>query len=104
MGWWPFSRKGGDGNRARDVHIKGTRVWIQDLRQTCERYYNLPTQAHSLIREMQIEWKEAYQREEINSELFEGLERRAFHLLRADDGEWIKMLDDLEFWKPGWRP
>ena len=103
MGWWPFSRKG-DTKPSHDVHIKGTRVWIQELQQACERHYNLPPQAHSIIREIQIEWSDAYRNGDINKELFEGLERRAFHLLRADGEEWIKLLDDLEFWKPGWRP
>jgi hypothetical protein len=31
------------------------------------------------------------------------LEKRAFQLTRASDKEWIKWLDDDEFWKPGWR-
>jgi len=34
----------------------------------------------------------------------EGLESRAFHLLTCDDSEWMRWLDDLDFWKPGWKP
>jgi hypothetical protein len=36
--------------------------------------------------------------------LFQGLELRANKLLRADDADFIRLLDDIEFWKPGWRP
>ena len=32
-----------------------------------------------------------------------GLDRRALRLLRASDDEWLKWLDDDDFWKPGWR-
>ena len=35
--------------------------------------------------------------------LLEGLDRRALRLLRATDDEWLKWLDDDDFWKPGWR-
>ena len=56
-----------------------------------------------LIREMQIEWSDAHQDGDIGEELFEGLERRSFHLLRAQGKDWINLLDNLEFWKPGWR-
>ena len=35
--------------------------------------------------------------------LLDGLDRRALRLLRASDDEWLKWLDDDDFWKPGWR-
>ncbi len=103
MGWWPFAKKksmdAGD-----NLHIKGTRVWIEELQRVCERHYDLPAQAHILIREMQVEWTSAKQKDEIDQDLFDGLERRAFYLLRADAKEWLTLLDDLDFWKVGWRP
>jgi|TARA_B100000959_G_scaffold279509_2_gene339770 hypothetical protein len=62
-----------------------------------------PESGRMQVREMQIEWKDAQAREELGSTLFEGLERRAFQLIRATDEEWLGWLDDDEFWKPGWR-
>jgi len=107
MGWWPFSRSKlsaePSSSQLDNPHIKGTRVWIEELQQACERNYNSPTSGHMLIREMQIEWSDAHQDGDIGEELFEGLERRSFHLLRAQGKDWINLLDNLEFWKPGWR-
>ncbi len=62
-----------------------------------------PESGRMQVREMQIEWKDAQAREELGNTLFEGLERRAFQLIRATDEEWLGWLDDDEFWKPGWR-
>ena len=107
MGWWPFSRSKSSAepssSQLDNPHIKGTKVWIEELQQACERNYNSPTSGHMLIREMQIEWSDAHQDGDIGEELFAGLERRSFHLLRAEGKDWINLLDDLEFWKPGWR-
>jgi hypothetical protein len=36
--------------------------------------------------------------------LREGLESRAFRLLTCTDKEWLVWLDDLAFWKAGWKP
>ena len=52
---------------------------------------------------MQIEWKDAAKRKEIDEDLIEGLDRRAFYLLKADDQEWSELLDNLKFWRPGWK-
>ena len=52
---------------------------------------------------MQVEWIEAHGRGDLDAGLLEGLDRRAFRLLRADGEEWLRWLDDEEFWKPGWR-
>ena len=107
MGWWPFSRSKSSAepssSQLDNPHIKGTRVWIEELQQACERNYDSPTSGHMLIREMQVEWGDAHRDGDLGKELFEGLERRSFHLLRAEGKDWINLLDDLEFWKPGWR-
>ena len=42
-------------------------------------------------------------KKEIDEELIEGLDRRAFYLLKADDQEWSDLLDNLKFWRPGWK-
>ena len=52
---------------------------------------------------MQIEWADAHSEEEVDDALLDGLDRRALRLLRASDDEWLKWLDDDDFWKPGWR-
>ena len=85
------------------IHVKGTRVWIQELQDVCEKNFNAPHEGKRLIREMQVEWKDAAERKEIESELIEGLDRRAFYLLKANDEEWTELLDNLSFWRPGWK-
>lgn len=51
---------------------------------------------------MQVEWQDANAKGEVDDALLQGLDRRAFRLLRADDSEWLEWLDDESFWKPGW--
>ena len=104
MKWWPFGK--GTKNRQKydsEIHIKGTRVWLQNLQDICEKNFESPNNGKRLIREMQIEWKDAAKRKEIDEELIEGLDRRAFYLLKADDQEWSELLDNLKFWRPGWK-
>ena len=104
MKWWPFGKTGKKPTKHNsEIHIKGTRVWLQNLQEICEKNFDSPTNAKRLIREMQIEWKDAAKRKEIDKELIEGLDRRAFYLLKADDQEWKELLDNLKFWRPGWK-
>ena len=56
-----------------------------------------------MVRHIQIEWTDAHSEGEVDDALLEGLDRRAIRLLRASDDEWLKWLDDDDFWKPGWR-
>ena len=51
---------------------------------------------------MQVEWQDAHAEGEVDDALLQGLDRRVFRLLRADDSEWLGWLDDDDFWKPGW--
>ncbi|MEE3134285.1 MAG: hypothetical protein VX277_00545 [Candidatus Thermoplasmatota archaeon] len=113
MTWWPspvkyFLNKFGKSQKINtnvdsQIHVKGTRVWIQELQEVCEKNFNSPHEGKRLIREMQIEWKDAAKRKEIKLELIEGLDRRAFYLLKANDDEWTELLDNLSFWRPGWK-
>jgi len=101
MGWWPFKkRRELAGN---DPHMKGARAWIQDLREICERNYENPTMGQNRVREMQVEWTDSHAQGELDDSLLQGLDRRAFRLLRADEEEWIMWLDDEGFWEPGWK-
>jgi len=83
--------------------MKGSRQWLSDLQTACERNYDNHAEGQRLVTQMQVEWRDAHAREEITDELREGLDRRAFRLLRADAKEWLKWLDDETFWQPGWR-
>ena len=78
-------------------------MWLQDLREICERNYQNPSAGQSLVREIQVEWTDANRRGDLDDSLKQGLDRRAFRLLRADDGEWLSWLDNEGFWEPGWK-
>ena len=102
MRWWPF----GKWNRARvddPPHVKGTRMWLQELRSICEKNYQNPSAGQALVREMQVEWTDANRRGDLDDMLLQGLDRRAFRLLRASGEEWIGWLDNERFWEPGWK-
>jgi len=101
MGWWPFKRKS---PVIADPLLRGTREWLQELREVCEHNYDMPEEARRRIRHMRIEWRDEYANDGLSEALYEGLEMRAFRLLEQDDEAWIKWLDDLNFWRPGWRP
>ena len=83
--------------------MRGARMWIQDLRETCERCYDDHEEGQRQISVMQTEWNEADGRGEVDVSLLDGLERRADKLLHADAGAWLEWLDNEEFWNPGWR-
>ena len=102
MSWWPFSRKSSD-TFVDDPHIKGSRMWLIELQEVCEKEYQNPASGQARVREMQIEWTDAHSKGEISDDLLQGLDRRAFYLLKADDQEWSELLDNLKFWRPGWK-
>ena len=75
-----------------------------DLQETCERNFDSPEEARRRIRQMVGEWKDANAEGVMEDSLFEGLNMRAFRLLNCSDEEFSQWLDNLNFWKPGWRP
>ena len=83
--------------------MRGARMWIQDLRETCERCYDDHEEGRLQVSAMQAEWNEADDKGEVDVSLLDGLERRADKLLHADAGAWLEWLDNEEFWNPGWR-
>jgi hypothetical protein len=97
MSWWPFKKK--EKVLQEEPHIKGTRLWLQDLREISEKNFDNSAEGQ---RQMQVEWTDAYQKGEVAEQLLSGLDRRAFRLLRADSEEWLKWLDNEDFWLPGW--
>tara|TARA_B100000287_G_C20466824_1_gene715580 strand:+ start:298 stop:615 length:318 start_codon:yes stop_codon:yes gene_type:complete len=104
MKWWPFNRaKKNPSKIDSKIHIKGTRFWLQELQDVCEKNFDNSVEAKRIIRQMQIEWNDARKRNEIDDDLINGLDRRAFRLLNSNNHEWNEILDDLKFWRPGWK-
>ena len=103
MGWWPFGKKTKE-VAIPDVIRRDTRSWLSDLQEACERNFDSPEEARRQIRQMVGEWKDANEEGVMEDSLLEGLNMRAFRLLNCTDDEFSQWLDDLNFWKPGWRP
>tara|TARA_B100001996_G_scaffold368421_1_gene340915 strand:+ start:3242 stop:3562 length:321 start_codon:yes stop_codon:yes gene_type:complete len=100
MKWWPFKKK--EKIIQEDPHIKGTHLWLQELREVSEKNFDNHSEGQRLIRQMQVQWTDAHKNGEVSDELLSGLDRRAFRLLRSDSEEWLKWLDNEDFWMPGW--
>lgn len=101
MGWWPFRRK--SKVLDEDPHLRGTRAWIQDLREVCERHFDDYEEGHQAVRDIRDEWLAAHDKGEVDQALFGGLQRRAERLLESENEQWLAWLDDESFWNPGWR-
>ena len=104
MGWWPFGKKSSTRHRVDDPLRKDTRQWLSELRDVCEMNFDNPEGARREIRQMQVNWHQAYAEGTLPEYNREGLESRAYRLLTCADDEWMEWLDNEEFWKPGWRP
>ena len=81
-----------------DLHIRGTRIWLQDLRESCERNFYNPEEGRRWVRQIQIEWTDAHSEGEVDDALHEGLERRALRSLRASADEGVTWLDVDDLW------
>ena len=99
MGWWPFRRKRVFHN---EPHIKSSKMWIQDLRESCERNFDQRAKGQLEVEEIRNKWMEAHSDGEGDESLLDGLERRYELLIVAKDPEWSKLLDNEDFWKVGW--
>ena len=77
-------------------------MWIQDLREICEKRFDNREIGQLEVESMRVEWHKAFSEKEMDETLLEGLERRAMTLLGAEDAEWSDLLDDENFWKAGW--
>lgn len=102
MSWWPFGKKPKK-VISEDPLLKDGRMWLSDLRNLCEMNFDNPEEARRQIRQMQVEWQDGFDSGVISKANREGLEVRAFRLLSCTDKEWINWLDDLDFWKMGWK-
>ena len=99
MGWWPFRKKR---SLHSEPHVRGSKMWIQDLREVCEKSFDNREAGQLEVESLREEWQEAFSEKEGDETLLEGLERRATFLLVAGDSEWSDLLDDEDFWKAGW--
>lgn len=105
MSWWPFgSKKKSSRAPVNDPLLKDNRTMISELRDACEMNFDNPEEARRQIRRMQVEWNDASQNGLLSDINRGGLEARAFRLLTCNDKEWLEWLDNLDFWKPGWKP
>ena len=103
MPWWKFWEKP-QKRTFNDPLLKDGRMWLSELRNICEMNFDNPEEAKRQIRQMQVEWNDSYNIGTISKANKDGLEGRAFRLLTCNDNEWLTWLDDLDFWKMGWRP
>ena len=101
MSWWPFKKK--KKSFENEPHVKGSRMWLQELRELCESSFNDREGGQNKILQMKNEWVKSFESGEIEDVLLDGLNRRAETLLNARGSEWISYLDNEEFWKVGWR-
>ena len=77
-------------------------MWIQDLREVCEKSFDNREVGQLAVESLREEWQKAFSEKDLDAALLEGLERRAMFLLGAGDSEWSDLLDDEDFWKAGW--
>ena len=104
MGWWPFTRRHRHDRDNSAPLRRDTRRWLSELRDACERCYDRPEAGRILVRELQVEWRDAHRLGVLDDAGHLGLERRAYRLLNDDDDAWLMWLDHLAFWQPGWTP
>ncbi len=77
-------------------------MWIQELREVCERNFNDRSEGQLGVEKIRTKWREAHSDGEVADSLLDGLERRSFLLIDAEDSGWGLLLDNEEFWKVGW--
>ena len=77
-------------------------MWIQDLRESCERNFDQREEGQLEVEEIRSKWRKSHSDGEVDQSLLDGLERRSELLIGAQDSEWSKLLDNEDFWKVGW--
>ncbi len=100
MGWWPFQTK--SKSIHSEPHLKNSKLWIQELREVCERCFDDREDGQLEVKKIQSSWQSAHSKGEVEESLLNGLEKRADMLLKSNDSEWVMLLDNEDFWKVGW--
>ena len=77
-------------------------MWIQDLRESCERNFDQREKGQLEVEEIRSKWRKSHSDGEVDQSLLDGLERRSDLLIGAQGSEWSKLLDNEDFWKVGW--
>ena len=67
VSWWPLKKK--EKKVHDNLHIKGTKFWLQDLRELCEINFDNYVEGQRLIRQMQVEWTDSHQKGDVSNEL-----------------------------------
>ena len=62
-------------------------MWIQDIREACERNFEQREKGQLKVEEIRNKWREAHSEGEVDESLLDGLERRSELLIRAKDSE-----------------
>ena len=52
-------------------------MWIQDLREVCEKSFDSREIGQLEVESLRVEWHKAFDEKEVDEALLEGLERRA---------------------------
>ena len=74
------------------------------MRELCERNFDDFENGKLQIVKLKEEWEKAKKNGDLDQALVTGLELRVRNLLLANAAEWLQILDNEDFWKPGWRP
>lgn len=90
-------------NLSNDPILKTYANWLAELRESCEHHYEQPVEGRRQIELLRSEWKDSHDDGTLTKVNLRGLESRARVLLSCNDSEWLHWLDNLEFWKPGWK-
>ena len=83
--------------------LKTYTIWLSELRETCEHHYNSPASGKNEVKRCREEWNLAHQEGTLSKINLDGLVMRADILLTCVEEEWLTWLDNIEFWKPGWK-
>lgn len=100
MGWKFWEKKRPIPN---DPILKTYTIWLAELRETCEHHYNSPASGRSEVKRCLEEWNLAHHEGTLSKINLDGLVMRADILLTCIDDEWLTWLDNIDFWKPGWK-
>ena len=100
MAVWEKAKQTSNSN---DPILKDTRTWLSELRDACEMNFDQPEEAlgkYATCRWSGKPWTGATWRRRCGR--VSKAER--FGYWNCTDKEWLGWLDDLGFWKAGWKP
>ena len=66
MGWWPFRKKR---SLHSEPHVRGSKMWIQDLREVCEKSFDNREVGQLEVESLREEWQKAFSEKEVDLSL-----------------------------------